>query len=46
VPLSPEPENLTLADVYFGRRQTILLKIKRDTIEIHRLQHQRNARLT
>ena len=38
--------NLTPADVYFGRGQTILLKrerIKRDTIQNRRLQHQRKA---
>jgi putative transposase len=38
--------NLTPADVYFGRAQTILLKrerIKRDTIRNRRLQHQLNA---
>ena len=39
-------KNLTPADVYFGRGQTILLKrerIKRDTIKNRRLQHQRKA---
>ena len=38
--------NLTPADVYFGRGQTILLKrerIKRQTIRNRRLQHQKNA---
>ena len=38
--------NLTLADVYFGRAQTILLereRIKRATIQNRRLQHQLNA---
>jgi putative transposase len=38
--------NLTPADVYFGRAQTILLereRIKRDTIRNRRLQHQKNA---
>jgi transposase InsO family protein len=38
--------NLTPADVYFGRAQTILMereKIKRDTIRNRRLQHQKNA---
>ncbi len=38
--------NLTPADVYFGRGQTILLKrerIKRKTIEHRRLQHRKNA---
>src|SRR4051812_37982235 len=38
--------NLTPADVYFGRAQTILLereRIKRDTIRNRRLQHQRIA---
>jgi putative transposase len=38
--------NLTPADVYFGRGQTILLereRIKRDTIQNCRLQHQMNA---
>jgi RNA-directed DNA polymerase len=38
--------NLTPADVYFGRAQTILLereKIKRATIQNRRLQHQLNA---
>ena len=37
-------QNLTPADVYFGRGQTILLqreRIKRDTIKQRRLQHQR-----
>jgi putative transposase len=39
-------QNLTPADVYFGRGQTILLqreRIKRDTIKQRRLQHQRKA---
>jgi transposase InsO family protein len=39
-------KNLTPADVYFGRGQTILLKrerIKRKTIEYRRLQHARTA---
>jgi putative transposase len=38
--------NLTPADVYFGRGQTILLqreRIKRDTIKLRRLQHRRQA---
>ena len=38
--------NLTPADVYFGRGQTILLqreRIKRKTIEHRRLQHQKSA---
>ena len=38
--------NLTPADVYFGRGQTILLKrerIKRNTIQKRRLQHQKKA---
>jgi transposase InsO family protein len=38
--------NLTPADVYFGRGQTILLqreRIKRRTIALRRLQHQRQA---
>lgn len=38
--------NLTPADVYFGRGQTILLereRIKRDTLKTRRLQHHRNA---
>ena len=38
--------NLTPADVYFGRRQTILLereRIKRKTIEQRRLQHRKSA---
>jgi putative transposase len=38
--------NLTPADVYFGRTETILLereRIKRDTIQNRRLQHQKNA---
>ena len=39
-------DNLTLADVYFGRGQTILRhreRIKRQTIAQRRLQHQRQA---
>ncbi len=39
-------DNITPADVYFGRRQTILLereRIKRATIQNRRLQHQLNA---
>ena len=39
-------KNLTPADVYFGRGQTILMKrerIKRDTLQNRRLQHQRKA---
>ena len=39
-------QNLTPADVYFGRGQTILLqreRIKRQTIKHRRLQHQRKA---
>jgi putative transposase len=39
-------DNLTPADVYFGRSQTILLqreRIKRQTIAKRRLQHQRQA---
>jgi putative transposase len=39
-------DNLTPADVYFGRGQTILLqreRIKRHTITQRRLQHQRQA---
>ena len=39
-------KNLTSADVYFGRSQTILLKrkrIKRKTIEHRRLQHAKAA---
>ena len=39
-------KNLTPADVYFGRGQTILQmreRIKRKTIQNRRLQHQRNA---
>jgi putative transposase len=39
-------DNLTSADVYFGRGQTILLqreRIKRQTITQRRLQHQRQA---
>ena len=39
-------KNLTPADVYFGRGQTILLereKIKRKTIEQRRLQHIKSA---
>ena len=38
--------NLTPADVYFGRGQTILIKrekIKRQTIEHRRLQHRKSA---
>jgi hypothetical protein len=38
--------NLTPADVYFGRGQTILLdreRIKRKTIEQRRLQHRKSA---
>jgi transposase InsO family protein len=38
--------NLTSADVYFGRSQTILLereRIKRNTIQNRRLQHQKKA---
>jgi putative transposase len=38
--------NLTPADVYFGRGQTILLQresIKRQTIALRRLQYQRQA---
>jgi transposase InsO family protein len=38
--------NLTPADVYFGRAQTILLqreRIKRATIRNRRLQHQKHA---
>ena len=38
--------NLTPADVYFGRAQTILQereRVKRDTIRNRRLQHQKNA---
>ena len=38
--------NLTPADVYFGRGQTILLerqRIKRRTIQQRRLMHQQNA---
>ena len=38
--------NLTPADVYFGRGQTVLLereRIKRKTFEARRLQHQRQA---
>ena len=41
-------KNLTPADVYFGRGQTILLqreRIKRDTIRKRRLQHQIESRL-
>jgi transposase InsO family protein len=39
-------DNLTPADVYFGRGQTILLqreRIKRQTIETRRLQHRKSA---
>ncbi|TIY08744.1 MAG: IS3 family transposase, partial [Mesorhizobium sp.] len=39
-------DNLTPADVYFGRGQTILLqreRIKRNTIEQRRLRHRRDA---
>jgi putative transposase len=39
-------QNLTPADVYFGRGQTILLqreRTKRDTIKQRRLQHQQKA---
>ena len=39
-------QNLTPADVYFGRGSTILLereRIKRETIKHRRLQHQKNA---
>ena len=39
-------KNLTPADVYFGRGQTILLereRIKRNTIEQRRLQHRKSA---
>ncbi len=39
-------QNLTPADVYFGRGQTILLqreRIKRKTIEHRRLQHSKAA---
>ncbi|MEN5279496.1 integrase core domain-containing protein, partial [Brucella sp. TWI432] len=39
-------DNLTPADVYFGRGQTILLereRIKRDTIKKRRLNHQAKA---
>ena len=39
-------KNLTLADVYFGRGQTLLLereRIKRRTIESRRLQHRKKA---
>jgi putative transposase len=39
-------DNLTPADVYFGRGQTILLqreRIKRKTIELRRLQHRKAA---
>ena len=38
--------NLTPADVYFGRGQTILLqreRIKRQTIETRRLHHRKSA---
>jgi putative transposase len=40
------PQNLTPADVYFGKGQTILLereRIKRDTIKLRRLQHRLKA---
>jgi putative transposase len=40
------PHDLTPADVYFGRGQTILLereRIKRDTIKQRRLQHHSKA---
>ncbi len=39
-------KNLTPADVYFGRGQTILFereKIKRKTIQLRRLQHSKTA---
>jgi transposase len=39
-------DNLTPADVYFGRGQTILLRrerIKRKTIELRRLHHRKAA---
>jgi putative transposase len=39
-------DNLTPADVYFGRGQTIVLqreRIKRQTIAQRRLRHQRHA---
>ena len=39
-------DNLTPADAYFGRGQTILLereRIKRNTIQKRRLQHQKRA---
>jgi putative transposase len=39
-------QNLTPADVYFGRGKTTLLereRIKRDTIKLRRLQHQLKA---
>ena len=39
-------DNLTPADVYFGRGQTILLqreRIKRKTLELRRLQHRKAA---
>ena len=39
-------QNLTPADVYFGRGQTILLereRTKRDTIKLRRLQHRQKA---
>jgi putative transposase len=39
-------QNLTPADVYFGRGRTTLLereRIKRDTIKLRRLQHQLKA---
>lgn len=42
----PPPPNLTPADVYFGRGQTILIereRIKRDTIKQHRLNHHAKA---
>ena len=45
-PTTRASSNLTPADVYFGRGQTILLqreRIKRQTIAQRRLQHQRQA---